>query len=108
LINRFGVNAVLHRSTVVLINFRQDVDFDPKSVDLTEVPQFSTSIATAVTANLSVDCRFPFKENTEAMIRVYIKESKGQKIYFYAKLESMHGSILYAEANSLFILVKSI
>jgi len=67
----------------------------------------STSTVMAVTANLTVDFRAPFMENSEAMIRVYHDETIGRKIYFSATLESNNGSVIFAEAKSLFVVVKS-
>lgn len=61
----------------------------------------------AVTANLNVDFRAPFMAGSEGVIRVYHDEANGRKIYFSAVLESKDGSIVYAQAKSLFILVRS-
>lgn len=65
------------------------------------------SSTTAVTANLTVDFRAPFLEDSEAVVRVYHDETNGRKIYFSATLESKDGSVVFAEAKSLFILVRS-
>ncbi|KAL7533148.1 hypothetical protein ACHAWF_004356 [Thalassiosira exigua] len=62
--------------------------------------------STAVTANLTVDFRAPFLEGSEAVVRVYHEETQGRKIYFSATLESPDGSVVFAEAKSLFILVR--
>lgn len=67
----------------------------------------SSDVTTAVTANLTVDFRAPLLEGSEAVVRVYHDETKGRKIYFSATLESKDGSIVFAEAKSLFILVRS-
>ncbi len=66
----------------------------------------TTPVMTAVTANLNVDFRVPFVEGSDGLIRVYHDERKGRKIYFTAKLESRDGSITYAEARSLFVMVR--
>jgi len=65
------------------------------------------SSTTAVTANLTVDFRAPFVEDSEAVVRVYHDETNGRKMYFSATLESKDGSVVFAEAKSLFILVRS-
>lgn len=59
----------------------------------------------AVTANLKIDFRAPFREGSEAVVRVYLDRIEGRKIFFSANLESKDGSVLYAEATSLFIKV---
>jgi acyl-coenzyme A thioesterase PaaI-like protein len=64
-----------------------------------------TSLATAVTANLTVDYRAPFPEGSDAVIRVRHYDSEGRKIYFAATLESKDGGVTYAEARSLFVIV---
>jgi len=69
--------------------------------------QQDSSAVTAVTANLTVDFRAPFWEGSEAVVRVYHDETKGRKIYFSATLESKDGSVVFAEAKSLFIILRS-
>ena len=59
----------------------------------------------AVTANLKIDFRAPFREGSEAVVRVYLDRMEGRKIVFSANLESKDGSVVYAEASSLFIKV---
>jgi len=59
----------------------------------------------AVTANLKIDFRAPFREGSEAVVRVYLDRIEGRKIFFSAVLESKDGSVVYAEATSLFIKV---
>ena len=61
----------------------------------------------AVTAYLTVDFNSPFSEGSEAVIRVCHNETVGRKMYFSATLESKDGIVLFAEARSLFILVRS-
>ncbi len=59
----------------------------------------------AVTANLNIDFRAAFREGSEAVVRVYLDRMEGRKIFFSANLESKDGSVVYAEATSLFIKV---
>lgn len=61
----------------------------------------------AVTAYLTVDFHSPFSEGSEAVIRVCHNETVGRKMYFSATLESKDGIVVFAEARSLFILVRS-
>lgn len=68
---------------------------------------YDSSTTTAVTANLTVDFRAPFHEGSDAVIRVYHGHTIGRKIFFSARLESKDGSVVYAEANSLFVRVRS-
>ena len=57
-----------------------------------------------LTANyLKVDFRAPFRENSEADIRVYLDKVEGRKLFFSGVLEDTDGSVKYAEAASLFI-----
>ncbi|KAL7465831.1 hypothetical protein ACHAXS_006143, partial [Conticribra weissflogii] len=58
-----------------------------------------------VTANLVVDFRAPFREGSEAVVRVYHDGTEGRKIYFSAVLESLDGRVVFAEAKSLFVRV---
>ena len=69
--------------------------------------EWVASDATVVAASLTVDFRAPFLEGSEAIIRVFHDETRGRKIYFSATLESLDGSVVFAEAKSLFILVRS-
>ena len=57
----------------------------------------------AVTANLKVDFRAPLREGSEAVVRVYLDRIEGRKIFFSVVLESKDGSVVFAEATSLFI-----
>lgn len=59
----------------------------------------------AVTANLNINFRAPFREGSEAVVRVYLDKIDGRKIFFSVVLESKDGSVVYAEATSLFIKV---
>jgi len=59
----------------------------------------------AVTANLKIDFRAPFREGSEAVVRVNLDRMEGRKIFFSANLESKDGLVVYAEATSLFIKV---
>lgn len=59
----------------------------------------------AVTANLKINFRAPFREGSEAVVRVYLDRIEGRKIFFSSVLESKDGSVVYAEATSLFIKV---
>jgi acyl-coenzyme A thioesterase PaaI-like protein len=59
----------------------------------------------AVTANLKMNFRAPFREGSEAVIRVYLDKIEGRKIFFSAVLESKDGSVVYTDATSLFIKV---
>mmetsp|Transcript_5676 Transcript_5676/g.10679 ORF Transcript_5676/g.10679 Transcript_5676/m.10679 type:complete len:441 (+) Transcript_5676:99-1421(+) len=59
-----------------------------------------------VTANLAVDFRAPFREGSEAVVRVYHDGTEGRKIYFSAVLESLDGRVVFAEAKSLFVRVR--
>ena len=59
----------------------------------------------AVTANLNMNLHAPFREGSEAVVRVYLDRIERRKIFFSAVLESKDGSVVYAEATSLFIKV---
>ena len=61
----------------------------------------------AVTAYLTVDFHSPFSEGSEAVIRVSHNESVGRKMYFSATLESKDGIVVFAEARSMFVLLRS-
>ena len=57
----------------------------------------------AVTANLNINFRAPFRAGSEGVVRIYLDRMEGRKIFFSAVLESQDGSIVYAEATSLFL-----
>ena len=57
----------------------------------------------AVTANLKVDFRAPLREGSDAVVRTYLDRIEGRKIFFSVVLENKDGSVVYAEATSLFI-----
>jgi acyl-coenzyme A thioesterase PaaI-like protein len=71
--------------------------------------EFTPSNTILVTANLNIDFRAPFVAGSKAVLRVYLDEenTNGRKMYFVAKLESYDGSVLFAEAKSLFLCVPS-
>ena len=62
--------------------------------------------AVAVTANLTIDFRAPLVEGSEGTVRVYHDGTAGRKLHFYARLESVDGSVLYSEARSVFVVIK--
>ncbi|KAL7479525.1 hypothetical protein ACHAW6_005252 [Cyclotella cf. meneghiniana] len=69
--------------------------------------EFTTENTLLVTANLNIDFRSPFMAGSEAVIRVHLDEDRttGRKMYFVAKLESLDGSVVFAEATGLFLCV---
>ena len=86
-----------------------DDDVVDRSIDgptTTPTPPSAPTTA-AVTANLTVDFRAPLPEGSEGVIRVYHHgERDGRKIRFTATLESVDGGVTYAEASSLFVIVR--
>ena len=60
-----------------------------------------------VTANLSVNFRAPLPERSEVIIRVFHGGREGRKIRFGAVMESYDGSVVFAEADGLFIATRS-
>jgi uncharacterized protein (TIGR00369 family) len=62
----------------------------------------------AVTASLKIDFLAPLKEGSEAVVRVYLDRIEGRKLFFAAILENKDGSVVYAEAKSLFIKIGSV
>lgn len=59
----------------------------------------------AVTANLHIDYRLPVPAGTLIVIKVYLKEQVGRKLYFEAQITCpKDSSKVYAEATSLFII----
>lgn len=61
--------------------------------------------STIVTANLNINFRAPLYEDSKAVVRVFHKCTEGRKISLLARLESHDGKTIYAEAESLFIIV---
>lgn len=59
----------------------------------------------AVTANLHIDYRLPVPAGTLIVIKVYLKERVGRKLYFESHIKCpKDGTKVYAEATSLFII----
>jgi acyl-coenzyme A thioesterase PaaI-like protein len=59
----------------------------------------------AVTANLHIDYRLPVPAGTLIVIKVYLKERVGRKLYFESQVTCpKDGNKVYAEATSLFII----
>jgi acyl-coenzyme A thioesterase PaaI-like protein len=58
----------------------------------------------AVTANLSVDYRAPVPADSRVLVRVRLSKQEGRKLYFTAQMTNLDGSVLYAEATSLYII----
>jgi acyl-coenzyme A thioesterase PaaI-like protein len=69
--------------------------------------EFTIENTLVVTANLDIDFRSPFMAGSKAVIRVCLDEDRttGRKMYFVAKLESLDGSVVFAEATGLFLCV---
>ena len=69
--------------------------------------EFTIENTLLVTANLNIDFHSPFMAGSEAVRRVCLDEDRttGHKMYFVAKLESLDGSVIFAEATGLFLCV---
>ena len=69
--------------------------------------ELSTKNSNAYTASLKVDFRSPLwqkhVENDKIIIRIYHDRTEGRKIYLKGQMTNMDGSIVYAEASSLYI-----
>jgi len=63
-----------------------------------------------VTANLSVNFRKPVMEGSKTKIEIYLEKQEGRKYFWKAKMLGKDGSsgeeVLYADATSLYILLK--
>jgi len=66
--------------------------------------------AFAVTANLSIDFRSPLwqkdVDKAQVLIRIYHAKTEGRKVYLKGKLTNLDGSVVYTEAQSLYIWMK--
>ncbi|KAL7512091.1 hypothetical protein ACHAXN_009062 [Cyclotella atomus] len=71
--------------------------------------EYKPSNTLLVTANLNIDFRAPFLAGSQAVLRVYLDQelTAGRKMYLVARLESFDGSVIFAEAKSLFLCVPS-
>jgi len=101
-----GHGGIVHGGIVSLL-FDEAMGWAHECLEEEGVLRIDDSSTIAVTANLTVDFRAPFRQDSEAVIRVYHEETKGRKIFFSATLESKDGTVLFAEAKSLFILIGS-
>ena len=64
---------------------------------------------TPVTANLNVDFRKPCLEGTKVLVQVILERWEGRKLFWKARMvdaDSTGEEILYAEATSLYIVLK--
>ena len=64
---------------------------------------------TPVTANLNVDFRRPVPAGTKVRIQVVLERWEGRKLFWKARMldaENTEEEILYAEATSLYIVLK--
>lgn len=62
-------------------------------------------VSHAVTANLHIDYRLPVPAGTLIVVKVYLKEQVGRKLYYQAEITCPKDSKkVYAEASSLFII----
>jgi len=59
-----------------------------------------------VTANLNIDFRRPVQEGTAVRIEVVLERWEGRKFFLKAKMLGAEEEVLYAEATSLYILLK--
>ncbi|KAL7540534.1 hypothetical protein ACHAXR_010731 [Thalassiosira sp. AJA248-18] len=100
-----GHGGIVHGGIISLL-FDEAMGWAYECLEEQDGENYSSAV-TAVTANLTVDFRAPLLEGSEAVIRVYHNETQGRKIYFSAALESKDGNVVFAEAKSLFILVRS-
>ena len=58
-----------------------------------------------VTANLNVTYKKTLPAASDIVIRVYHEKNEGRKIYLYARMENRDGSMLYSDANVLFVVI---
>jgi len=59
------------------------------------------------TANLTINYRSPLPQNTDAVMRIFLKEIEGRKVKLVGRLESEDGKTLYSEASALYIIDRS-
>lgn len=64
-------------------------------------------ITKAFTANLSIDYRAPVPAGSLLKLSVQFERQEGRKLYWNANMTNPDGSILYAQATSLFIIPRS-
>jgi acyl-coenzyme A thioesterase PaaI-like protein len=69
---------------------------------------FASGMMLGYTANLTVNYRNPLPENSEAVIRVFVKSVEGRKVHLVGRLESEDGQTLYSEASALYIIDRSL
>ena len=61
----------------------------------------------AFTAYIKVDFRAPLPENTNVLVHISLEKLEGRKIFLKGEMTSIDGSVLYSEAESLYILAKT-
>ncbi|GMI57446.1 hypothetical protein TeGR_g2204 [Tetraparma gracilis] len=59
------------------------------------------------TANLTVNYRAPLRENSEAVLKVWLEGIEGRKVKLRGRLQSEGGEVVYSEASALFIIDRS-
>lgn len=60
----------------------------------------------AFTAYIKVDFRAPLPEDSNVLVEVSLEKLEGRKIYLKGTMKSVDGSILYSEAESLYVIAR--
>lgn len=61
----------------------------------------------AYTAYLKINFKVPLRENTDVILVVSLEKIQGRKIYLKARMEDVHGTTVYSNAESLYVLARS-
>ena len=61
----------------------------------------------AYTAYLKINFKVPLTENTDVILVVSLEKIQGRKIYLKARMEDVHGTTVYSNAESLYVLARS-
>jgi acyl-coenzyme A thioesterase PaaI-like protein len=93
--NLCGHNGIVHGGIIAtLLDDTMGMAFGALGIDM------------ALTANLNVNFRHPVRSNSPIVIRVRCIRREERKLFFSAQLTNPEGSILYAEATTLYIIPK--
>lgn len=69
--------------------------------------QLAARLVPAFTANLTLNFRSPVEAGVATRVLAFYEKTEGRKVYISGRMESTDGSVVYADATSVFVVMNS-